>query len=87
MTSTELKEFKEEIKEEILLLIPEVVGNMIMEIKSLSEMNEDFYKKHLGGYTLQADEEMFIKISQEFYRAIKNRLELNSLIDRSTLTC
>ncbi|MCK5581920.1 MAG: hypothetical protein KAJ18_11685 [Candidatus Omnitrophica bacterium] len=46
MTSTEIKEFKEEIKEEILLLIPEVVGNMIMELKALSEMNEDFYKKH-----------------------------------------
>lgn len=46
MTSMELKEFKEEIKEEILLLIPEVVGNMIMEMKALTERTEDFYKKH-----------------------------------------
>ncbi len=28
------------------LSIPEIVGNMIMEMKALTDMNEDFYKKH-----------------------------------------
>jgi hypothetical protein len=63
--------------------IPEISQNKlqndveeIIRNRRIRNLYDEFYKKHFGGYTLKADEEVFIKISQEFYRAIKNRLEL-----------
>jgi hypothetical protein len=68
--------------------IPEVSQNKlqsdveeIIRNRRTRILYDDFYKKHFSGYTLKADEEVFIKISQEFYKVIKNRLKLNPLVD------
>jgi hypothetical protein len=55
----------------------------IIRNRRTRSLYDEFYKKHFGGYTLKADEEVFIKISQEFYRVIKKRLELNPLVGSS----
>jgi hypothetical protein len=68
--------------------IPEVSQNKlqndveeIIRNRRTRILYDDFYKKYFSGYTLKADEEVFIKISQEFYKVIQNRLELNPLVD------
>ena len=68
--------------------IPEVSQNKlqndveeIIRNRRTRILYDEFYKKHFSGYTLQADEEVFFKISQEFYKAIKFRIDTIANVD------
>ena len=70
--------------------IPEVSQNKLQDdveeiIRNRRTRNlyNEFYKKQFSGYTLKADEKVFIKISQAFYKEIKNRMKLNPPDDTS----
>jgi hypothetical protein len=47
----------------------------IIRNRKTRNLYNDFYKKHFGGYTIKADDKLFIKISEVFYSAIINRLD------------
>jgi len=72
----ELKSTKPNIPEVSQNKLQNNVEEIIRNRKTRNLYNE-IYKKHFSGYTLKANEEVFIKISQEFYKEIKNRLKLN----------
>lgn len=66
------------------LNIPEVSQNKfeeevenIIRNRRTRNLYDDFYKNHFGSFTLKADEKIFIKISEAFYKVITSNL--NSL--------
>lgn len=66
------------------LNIPEVSQNKfeeevenIIRNRRTRNLYDDFYKNHFGSFTLKADEKIFIKISEAFYKVITSHL--NSL--------
>ena len=46
IVSEKINNFKEEVKQEVLLLIPDTIGNLMTEQAAQSRMNTDFYKKY-----------------------------------------
>jgi hypothetical protein len=68
--------------------IPEVSQNKlqddveeIIRNRRTRILYDEFYEKHFGGYTLQADENVFIKVSEEFYTTIKTRINSVAEVD------
>jgi hypothetical protein len=68
----------------IKLNIPEVSQNKleddvenIMRNRRTRNLYDEFYKKHFGGFSIKADDELFIEISEAFFRVIISYL--NSL--------
>ncbi|MDH3268549.1 MAG: hypothetical protein OEM46_06810, partial [Ignavibacteria bacterium] len=61
--------------------IPEVSQNKleddvekIIRNRRTRNLYDDFYKKHFGGFTFKADDNIFIEISEAFYNEIISRL-------------
>jgi hypothetical protein len=46
MTPEEKNVFKHEILREVALTIPDIIGNLLMEVEALKNIKQDFYKKH-----------------------------------------
>lgn len=46
ITDAERREIIEQVKEEILLAIPDIIGNLMTNHMSLIRINKDFYDKH-----------------------------------------
>lgn len=46
----------------------------IIKNRRIRNIYDEFYKKYFGGYTIKADENIFIKISDVFYKVIASEL-------------
>jgi len=61
------------IKPNILEVSREKLQRDVEEIirnRKTRNLYNDFYKKYFGGYTLEADKEIFLKLSEKFYNVI-----------------
>lgn len=75
-------------KPNILTVSQKKLQNDVEEIirnRRTRKLYDEFYKKNFGGYALQADQELFIKVSGEFYKTIEVRIRSNANIDSSGL--
>jgi foldase protein PrsA len=80
----ELKGIKQNIPEvsqnKLQSDVEEIIRNRRMRI-----LYDDFYKKHFSGYTLNAEEDVFIKVAEEFYKTIKSRINSSADVDTTEL--
>ena len=80
----ELKGMKQNIPEvsqnKLQSDVEEIIRNRRTRI-----LYDDFYKKHFSGYTLKAEEDIFIKVAEEFYKTIKSRINSSGDVDTTEL--
>jgi len=80
----ELKGMKQNIPEvsqnKLQSDVEEIIRNRRTRI-----LYDDFYKKHFSGYTLKAEEDVFIKVAEEFYKTIKSRINSSGDVDTTEL--
>ena len=60
--NSEKQELEDRIIEKVLLMIPEVMGNLITHHMSMKETNQEFYKKHSE---LQEHKEVVAKVLEK----------------------
>jgi hypothetical protein len=70
------------VKEEILLCLPEVIGNLMVQHISHHELNKKFYAAHKERDPLKNYED----ILKEAVPEIKNRIEIMSTLDMTTVS-
>ena len=49
----------------------------IIRNRMTRNLYDDFYKKYFGGYTLKANEEIFLKLSEQFFKVVKSNADFN----------
>lgn len=98
IVSEKINGFKEEVKQEVLLLIPDTIGNLMTEQATQSKMNAEFYKAHkefqdhkdvvvsviemIEGKNIGMD---YDKVLEKAVPEIKRRIETISKLDMQTV--